>query len=173
MRFNYLPFTVLVITLIVSITSIIDAQPESYGENIFGVVEGMWYPDITCELNPGWERLIFDWHSHQPEGPDDWFAFFNIDDRWIQAANACNREIVAVVKNVPAWATDGSPGAGVPRGLYLPVDDPQNIWANFMRRAAEYYASRGMFIASSSSMSLTSNRELMALSLRARWKIIS
>lgn len=113
-------------------------------ENIFGIVEGMWFPELTCELNPGWERLIFDWSAHQPNGPDEFVGFLNIDDRWLQAANACNREVVAVVKNTPAWATDGIPGAGVPRGLYLPVDDPDNVWANFMRQMGSYYASRGV-----------------------------
>lgn len=112
--------------------------------NIFGVVEGMWFPELTCDLSPGWERLIFDWASHQPEGPDDWLGFLNIDDNWLQNAAACDREIVAVVKNVPGWATDGMAGPGVPRGLDLPLDDPGNVWANFMRRTAQYYASRGV-----------------------------
>lgn len=113
-------------------------------ENIFGIVEGMWFPELTCELNPGWERIIFDWSAHQPESAEDWFPFFNIPDEWLQAANDCNREVIAVVKATPAWATDGAPGAGVPRGLFLPVDDPDNVWAAFMRRTAEYYATRGV-----------------------------
>ncbi|RMG73996.1 MAG: hypothetical protein D6711_09815 [Chloroflexi bacterium] len=113
-------------------------------DRTFGIVEGMWYPDLTCALGVGWERLIFDWSAHQPNNPDEFVGFLNIPDEWIIAAHNCNREIVAVVKNVPAWATDGLPGAGVPRGLYLPVDDPQNLWANFMRMAAAYYAPRGI-----------------------------
>jgi len=118
-----------------------DYQPDS---NVFGIVEGMWFPELTCGLNPGWERLIFDWSAHQPESAEDWMPFLNIPDEWLWSANDCNREIVAVVKNTPAWATDGLPGAGVPRGLYLPIDDPDNVWASFMRRTAEYYASRGV-----------------------------
>lgn len=109
----------------------------------FGVVEGFWFPELTCDLGVGWERIIFDWAQHQPEEPDDWHTL-NVDDRWLKAANACNRDVVAILKNTPAWATDGIPGAGVPRGLYLPVDDPDNLWANFVRRAADYYASRGV-----------------------------
>ncbi len=112
-------------------------------ENVFGVVEGFWFPDVTCDLHPGWERIIFDWAQHQPTGPDDWHTL-NVDDRWLKAANQCDREVVALLKNTPEWATDGIPGAGVPRGLYLPVDDPDNVWANFVRRTAEYYASRGV-----------------------------
>ena len=119
-------------------------EPPPPAENIFGIVEAMWLPELACDLNPGWERIIFDWSAHQPNGPDEFVGFLNIDDAWLREAAACNREVVAVVKQVPAWATDGLPGAGVPRGLYLPVDDPQNLWASFMQQAARYYASRGV-----------------------------
>ena len=64
--------------------------------------------------------------------------------RWLKAANQCNREVVALLKNTPVWATNGTPGAGVPRGLELSIDDPGNVWASFVRRAAAYYASRGV-----------------------------
>jgi len=110
---------------------------------VIGVVEGMWFPNITCDLGVGWERIIFNWEQHQPKGPDDWVTL-NVDDRWLKAADACNREVVALLKHTPAWATDGTPGVGVPRGLDLPLDDPENYWANFVRRAVTYYASRGV-----------------------------
>lgn len=119
------------------------AQTTRDGERPWGIVEGMWYPDLTCELGVGWERIIFDWSQHQPEGPDDWYTL-NVDDRWLKAANLCGREIVAIVKNTPDWATDGLPGPGVPTGLDLSIDDPQNYWANFMRKTADYYRSRGV-----------------------------
>ncbi|MCA9884190.1 MAG: hypothetical protein H6670_07295 [Anaerolineaceae bacterium] len=111
--------------------------------NRFGIVEGFWYPDLTCELGVGWERIIFDWAQHQPTGPEDWHTL-NVDDRWLKAADACNREVVAIFKNTPAWATDGTPGPGVPRGLYLPYDDPGNTWGQFVHKTADYYASRGV-----------------------------
>ncbi|MEO0564901.1 MAG: hypothetical protein AAF125_22530, partial [Chloroflexota bacterium] len=111
--------------------------------NPYGIVEGFWFPELTCDLNPGWERIIFDWAQHQPNGPTDWHTL-NVDDRWLKAANQCDREVVALLKNTPAWATRSIPGAGVPTGLYLSVDDPQNHWANFVRQAAAYYAPRGV-----------------------------
>ena len=132
------------VVLVLLTTTITNHTQDDENNPIFGVVEGMWFPEIACDLGVGWERIIFDWSAHQPEGPDDWFPFFNIPDEWLQAANDCDREVVAVVKATPAWATDGLPGAGVPNGLHLPVDDPDNHWANFMRRTAEYYASRGV-----------------------------
>lgn len=109
----------------------------------FGVVEGFWFPELTCDLNVGWERIIFDWAQHQPTAPTDWHTL-NVDDRWLKSANGCNREVVALLKNTPAWATTGIVGAGVPAGLYLPVDDPNNHWANFVRQTAHYYAPRGV-----------------------------
>jgi hypothetical protein len=128
---------------VVSIALADSSLPIRVQANPFGIIEGFWYPDLTCELGAGWERIIFDWSQHQPNGPEDWYTL-NVDDRWLKAANACNREVIAIIKHTPAWATDGSPGPGVPRGLYLPVDDPANVWANFMRRTAQYYASRGV-----------------------------
>lgn len=119
------------------------ASIQAQEKNAFGIVEGFWLPELTCELGVGWERIIFDWSQHQPTGPEDWHTL-NVDDRWLKAANACNRDVVALFKNTPAWATDGTPGPGVPRGLDLPVDDPGNLWANFIRRSAAYYASRGV-----------------------------
>jgi len=116
---------------------------ESIPSNPFGVVEGFWLPQDVCDLQAGWERIIFDWSQHQPEGSDDWHTL-NVDDRWLANARDCGREVVAIVKHTPDWATDGITGAGVPKGLYLPLNDPNNFWARFLRRAAEYYAPRGV-----------------------------
>ncbi len=116
---------------------------QAYERNPFGVIEGFWLPEEVCELGAGWERIIFDWAQHQPTSGEDWYTL-NVDDRWLAAARECNREVVAIIKHTPQWATDGMAGPGVPHGLYLPVDDPGNLWANFMRRAAEYYAERGV-----------------------------
>ena len=111
--------------------------------NRFGIIEGFWISDLACDLGIGWERIIFDWAQHQPESADDWHTL-NVDDRWLKSASQCDREVVALLKNTPQWATDGSVGVGVPRGLDLPIDDPANVWANFVRKAVDYYASRGV-----------------------------
>lgn len=128
---------------ILALLLVFPASAQETDYNPFGVIEGFWLPDAACEIGAGWERIIFDWAQHQPNSPDEWYTL-NVDDRWLEAAQACNREVVAVVKHTPQWATDGLLNAGLPRGLYLPVDDPENLWANFIRRAAEYYAPRGV-----------------------------
>jgi hypothetical protein len=143
MKLNAVLKRLLLFTLMLVLTGdYLNAQSAAQ-QNIFGVVEGFWLPDVVCELHPGWERIIFDWSEHQPNGPDDWNTL-NVDDRWLAAARACDREVVAIFKHTPKWATDGTPGPGVPRGLYLPVDDPNNLWARFVRKCAEYYKSRGV-----------------------------
>ena len=133
-----LPVLLLALTVLTAPLAAQDAD-----SNVFGVVEGFWLPDDVCEIGAGWERIIFSWAQHQPAGPEDWHTL-NVDDRWLEAARACDREVVAVLKDTPQWATAGLAGAGAPRGLYLPTDDPGNVWANFVRRAAEYYRERGV-----------------------------
>ena len=91
----------LVVMLLPGIRLVAQDKPS---DNIFGVVEGFWLPDVVCELHPGWERIIFDWAQHQPNGPDDWNTL-NVDDRWLKAAQDCDREVVAIFKHTPAWAT--------------------------------------------------------------------
>jgi len=136
-----LTITIIILTLTLTITAQSNDLPDS--TNSFGIVEGFWMPDLACDLGAGWERIIFDWSQHQPESPDDWHTL-NIDDRWLKNASRCHREVVALLKNTPQWATDGTVGVGVPRGLELPIDSPDNVWANFVRKAVDYYASRGV-----------------------------
>ena len=109
----------------------------------FGIVEGFWRPDLMCQMGMGWERLILNWAQHQPWSESDWNPI-EVSERWRGEHRSCPREVVALLKNTPAWATDGIPNAGVPRGLYLPHDDPNNLWAGFARRAADYYGKRGV-----------------------------
>jgi hypothetical protein len=131
---------VLFLVLLVFFAKPVSSQTEP---NRFGIVEGFWFPELTCSLGVGWERIIFNWEQHQPTGADDWYTL-NVDDRWLRSADACNREVVALLKHTPAWATEGTAGVGVPSGLYLPTDDPANYWAVFVRRAVSYYAPRGV-----------------------------
>ena len=109
----------------------------------FGIVEGFWVPEETAELNVGWERIIFYWREIQPTGPDDWNTLHVLEE-WLTEARANGRSVMGLLKNSPAWATDGAGEAGLPRGLYLPVDDPENLWANYVRRVATYYGPLGV-----------------------------
>lgn len=137
------PLPLLIVTLLIIMGGQRVEGQDQPAASPFGAIEAFWLPEAACEIGVGWDRIIFDWAQHQPTGPDDWNTL-NVDERWLTTAQACGREVVAIIKHTPAWATDGTPSIGVPRGLTLPVDDPDNLWARFLRRAAEYYAPRGV-----------------------------
>ncbi len=109
----------------------------------FGAIESFWAPQEAAELGVGWERILFYWNEIQPKDADDWNTLHVLEE-WLVEANAQDRVVIGLLKNTPAWATDGDPFSGVPRGLYLPHDDPNNLWANYIRRVVAYYAPRGV-----------------------------
>jgi hypothetical protein len=111
----------------------------------FGAVEAFWDTAAALEAGVAWERILFQWSQLQPNGPDDWNTL-HVPDEWLQWAGAQGRDVVGLLKNTPYWATDADPPieASPPRGLDLPIDDPGNVWAAFVRRAVSFYAPRGV-----------------------------
>ncbi len=117
----------------------------SYRDPRFGAVEAFWDTQAAVEANVAWERILFYWSHLQPYGPDDWNTM-HVADEWLQWAQSQGRELVGLLKNTPLWATDAeSPTeASPPRGLDLPIEDPGNLWATFVRRAVNFYGPRGV-----------------------------
>lgn len=109
----------------------------------FGAIESFWEPEYAADLGVGWDRILFLWHEIQPTGPEDWNTLHVLEE-WLVDAQENGRTIVGLLKSTPPWAAESEPYAGVPQGLYLPLDDPGNLWANFVRRAADYYGARGV-----------------------------
>lgn len=107
----------------------------------FGAVEAFRDPVAAAEAGVGWERILFYWSELQPNNADEWNGY-HVPGDWLALAASGGREVVGLLKYTPAWATDGPPGCGVPRGLDLPVDDPGNLWATFVRRVVGIYAGR-------------------------------
>jgi hypothetical protein len=104
----------------------------------FGVIEAYHEPEMADQLGVGWERIIFYWSELEKRGPGDWNWFHAPVDRLDRELEG-GREIVGLLAHTPAWATRGIPGAGLPYGLYHPLDDPTNYWARFVRRAVRAY----------------------------------
>jgi hypothetical protein len=104
----------------------------------FGIVEAYYRPDDARALNVGWERIIFEWAQFQPNGPDE-FRTEVIPDEWLLAARESGREVVGLLKNTPRWASEIRELGAPPFGLDLPIDDPGNYWAAFVRRAVAHY----------------------------------
>lgn len=90
-------------------------------------------PDLASSVGVGWDRMIIHWYSYQPNNADEWVVPGEETDR-IAKAQGAGREVVGLLMGTPQWATDGNFAAGVPRGLYLPIDDPGNVWATFVQR---------------------------------------
>jgi hypothetical protein len=107
----------------------------------FGAVEAYEASDQATLAGVGWERILFWWYQLQPNGPEDWNGQY-FPDEILDRELAQGREVVGLLNNTPHWATDGEPLRGVPRGLYLPHDDPSNLWAAFVRRIVSHYAGR-------------------------------
>lgn len=107
----------------------------------FGAVETYHRPDLADQVGVGWTRLILYWSELQRTGPNDWNPFHAPFERIDQELQG-GREVVGMLAHTPQWATDGIEGAGVPRGLYLPIDDPANLWAAFVRKTVGLYKGR-------------------------------
>ncbi|HET89390.1 MAG TPA: hypothetical protein ENN99_01415, partial [Chloroflexi bacterium] len=104
----------------------------------FGAVEAYNDSPAAVEAGVAWDRLLFQWRDLQPNGPHEWY---DGDHAAIVAqAAVAGREVIGLLIRTPAWATDDIPDCGVPRGLYLPVDEPDNLWANYVRRVVGAYA---------------------------------
>ncbi|HET91621.1 MAG TPA: hypothetical protein ENN99_12915, partial [Chloroflexi bacterium] len=107
----------------------------------FGVVEAYAAPAAATALGAGWTRVTFEWNRIQPHGPDEWNVV-PISDGVLASELAAGRQVVGLLITTPGWATDVGIGPGVPQGLYLPPDDPNNRWAVFVRTIAARYAGR-------------------------------
>ncbi|MBE9508449.1 MAG: hypothetical protein IMY86_10405 [Chloroflexi bacterium] len=127
----------LLLVLCSLLASPVEAQPPPPDPR-FGAVEAFRDPVAAAEARVGWERILFYWSELQPAGPEEWNSY-HVPDEWLTQASAAGREVVGLLKGTPAWATDGLPGCSVPRGLDLPVDDPGNTWATFVRRVVGVY----------------------------------
>jgi hypothetical protein len=107
----------------------------------FGAVETYADPTAATELGAGWTRITFEWARIQPNGTYEWNVV-PISDDALGTEIAQGRQVVGLLITTPAWATDKERGGGVPQGLYLPIDDPDNLWATFVRTIVTRYAGR-------------------------------
>jgi len=107
----------------------------------FGVVEAYAASGAATALGAGWERVTFEWSKIQPNGPDEWNVV-PLSDQALAGELAQGRQVVGLLVTIPAWAVEVENGRSIPRGLYLPVDDPNNVWAGFVRAIVGRYAGR-------------------------------
>lgn len=120
----------------------VESRAQSGEVGRFGVIAAYEDPAAARELGVGWERITFDWAAFQPGGPDDFEEAVNSE--WLDEARQAGREVVGLIVHTPPWASSSGNPAAVPERLDLPVDDPDNVWAAFVRRLARQYARQGV-----------------------------
>jgi hypothetical protein len=108
----------------------------------FGAVDAFYAADRADELGVRWSRLMFPWQRVQRVGPQEWWPA--ISDDIINDEVRRGRKLVGVLVNTPDWASSGKGRTltSPPKGLDLPIDDPNNYWAQYVRRSAAAYRGR-------------------------------
>lgn len=110
-------------------------------ERRFGAIDTFDNPQAASQLGAGWTRVRFPWADMQPNDSGQWTTSFFTDEQ-LNRELAAGREVVGLIVNTPPWALEDSSVPGVPSGLYLRDDDPNNLWATFVRRIVSQYAGR-------------------------------
>ncbi|MGB1249749.1 MAG: hypothetical protein ACPG8W_03885 [Candidatus Promineifilaceae bacterium] len=101
----------------------------------FGIIEAYEAPEAATKLGVGWTRLRFQWAEIQPDSAEQW-QMERLSEQHIDAEVAAGREIVGLLIGIPDWARDEN---NLPSGLYAPLDDPENLWATFVRSTVKRY----------------------------------
>jgi hypothetical protein len=109
----------------------------------FGMVQSVSAPRTFVNAGARWTRLIFPWEDIQPNGPGD-FRQGYFSEAEIEAQRALGIEVVGITLYTPRWAArDPRYGArSVPQNLQLPIDDPRNYWASYIKRLVAHYRGR-------------------------------
>ncbi len=134
----------LLITILLALIqpAFVIASPQSaIPDRRFGAVDTFDNPAAATQLGAGWTRVRFPWATLQPNNDGEWNNNFFNDDQLAVELNA-GREVVGLIVNTPPWALQDGSVPGVPSGLYLRDDDPNNVWATFVRKIVSRYAGR-------------------------------
>jgi hypothetical protein len=107
----------------------------------FGAIDTFDNPGAAAQLGAGWTRVRFAWATLQPNNDGEWNNTFFTDEQ-LATELAAGRELVGLIVNTPPWALEDGNKPGVPNGLYTRDDDPNNLWAAFLRKIVSRYAGR-------------------------------
>ena len=103
----------------------------------YGIIEAYQAPFAARDLGVSWTRVTFNWADVQADGPESWETA--VDETLIEAEPRFGREVVGLLIGIPEWARDIN---DLPQGLWLEHDDPNNLWANYVREAVRRYDGR-------------------------------
>jgi hypothetical protein len=108
----------------------------------FGAVDAYQDGARADEVGVRWSRLMFPWQRVQRVGSREWWPAISEDI--INDEVRRGRKLVGVLVNTPDWASNGAGRSltSPPRNLNLPIDDPENYWAAYVKRSAASYRGR-------------------------------
>jgi hypothetical protein len=139
LRFTH--YSLLITLLLTLIQPAFASPPAAIPDRRFGAVDTFDNPKAATQLGAGWTRVRFPWATLQPNNDGEWNNNFFSDDQLATELNA-GREVAGLIVNTPPWALQDGGVPGVPSGLYLRDDDPNNVWATFVRKIVSRYAGR-------------------------------
>ncbi len=72
---------------------------------------------------------------------------FSATDSVVSNDTAHGLDTEGILIGTPGWAVRSgqTPGNGLPKGLGLPITDPANVWADFVRQTVRHYAGQVAF----------------------------
>ena len=133
-------FATVVSVCVILLFVALPAHAQRGGDPRFGAVDAADNSAAASQIGVGWTRVRFEWSEIQPNDSGQW------NDAKLEATVnadiAAGREVVGLVLNTPPWARKDGDTAGVPADMELPADNPQNLWATFLRKLVAQYAGR-------------------------------
>ena len=109
----------------------------------FGAVNTTSAPSLSANAGVKWTRLIFPWDQIQPTGPRD-FGKGYFSDADVDGQRRMGVEVVGITLYTPVWAArdPAYEARSVPRNLNLPITNPQNYWASYVRQLVGHFRGR-------------------------------
>ena len=129
-------FVVLAPVMVLAVNSL--PAPPPVRDDRFGVVQAYNAPEAATAAGVGWTRVLFWWHQMQINSPHDWNPYY-FKDEVLEEELKSGRKMVGILLGTPRWASESGSDRAVPDGLYLPYDDPDNHWGQFVYRMATRY----------------------------------
>lgn len=103
-----------------------------------GAVDAHDAPGRAASAGVAWQRVLFDWSHFQHGGPTDWSPGWETQ-QGLALEKAAGRPVVGALISTPSWASGSSDAKAPPLGLDLPVTDPRNVWATWVRTVVSQY----------------------------------
>ena len=116
-------------------------QGQPTTERFFGAVQAIFNPQRAAEAGVQWQRLIFPWSMIQKDGPNSWSDGYFTDQQIaheVDSRHPARRDRALHAAMGEQHAQRPNPDERS-RNLYLPFDDPQNYWGQFMFKLALRY----------------------------------